>query len=159
YKLFSQKAQLILETGKEQRKYLYPLDENRFSLYLSIPFCPTRCLYCYFPSLNIIRYGYLIEDSIDRLIYEINKIGELMAKKSVSTVYIGGVTPSAIPAYQLEKIIQAIYDNFHRDDIKEITVEAGRPDTIDAEMLKMLKRNKVDRISINPQTMNDNTLK
>ncbi len=159
YKLFSQKAHLILDIGKEQRKYLYPLDENRFSLYLSIPFCPTRCLYCSFPSLNINRYGYLIKDYIDRLIYEINKIGELMAKKSISTVYIGGGTPSAVPPYQLEKIIQAIYDNFHRDDIKEITVEAGRPDTIDTEMLKMLKRNKVDRISINPQTMNDNTLK
>ena len=63
------------------------------------------------------------------------------------------------PHNQLEKIIQAIYDNFDRDNIKEITVEAGRPDTIDNEMLKMLKENKVDRISINPQTMNDNTLK
>lgn len=159
YKLFSQKAQLILDIAKEQRQYLCPLDENRFSLYLSIPFCPTRCLYCSFPSLSIGRYGPLVEDYVDKLIYELNKVGELMANKIISTVYIGGGTPSSIPVYQLDRIIQAIYKNFHRDDIEEITVEAGRPDTIDAKLLNMLKENRIDRISINPQTMNDNTLK
>ncbi|HSH35804.1 coproporphyrinogen dehydrogenase HemZ [Schnuerera sp.] len=159
YKLYSQKAELILDIGKEQRQYLYPLDRDRFSLYISIPFCPTRCLYCSFPSLSIKKYEHLVEDYVDKLIYEINRIGELMKNKTISTVYIGGGTPSAISPKYLEKIIQAIYKNFPRGSIQELTVEAGRPDTIDIQMLKMLNRNNVERISINPQTMNDSTLK
>lgn len=159
YKLFHQKANLILNIGKEQRKYLYPLDDNRFSLYVSIPFCPTRCLYCSFPSLSIGKYGDFVDIYVDKLVYEIDRIGELMKNKTISTVYIGGGTPSAISSKDLEKIIHSIYNNFDRKDIEEITVEAGRPDTINVEMLRMLKRNDIDRISINPQTMNDSTLK
>ncbi len=159
YKLFPEKANLILNIGKKQRKYLYPLDENRFSLYVSIPFCPTRCLYCSFPTCSIDRYIDYVDRYTDNLIYEIDKISELMKNKSISTVYIGGGTPTTIPVNQLEKIIQAIYKDFGKSNIEEITVEAGRPDTINRKMLEMLNRNKVDRISINPQTMNDSTLK
>ncbi len=82
-----------------------------------------------------------------------------MKGKSISTVYIGGGTPTAIPRENLEKIILSIYDNFSKESIEEITVEAGRPDTINREVLNMLNRNKINRISINPQTMNDKTLK
>ncbi|MBZ2173963.1 coproporphyrinogen dehydrogenase HemZ [Schnuerera sp. xch1] len=159
YKIFSEKANLILNIAHKQRNHIHPLDKNRFSLYVSIPFCPTRCLYCSFPSCNIGKYGYLVDKYTDNLIYEINRIAELMSGKSISTVYIGGGTPSAIPNKNLEKIIKTIYKNFGRNNIDEITVEAGRPDTIDVGLLKMLKENEVDRISINPQTMNDSTLK
>ncbi|GFN36319.1 coproporphyrinogen dehydrogenase HemZ [Tepidimicrobium xylanilyticum] len=159
YRLDLNKAQLILDIGKKQRKYLYPLTNNRFSLYISIPFCPTRCLYCSFPSLNINRYRDKVDDYIDKLIYEIERVGEIMSNKTITTVYIGGGTPSAISTSQLERVIQAVYENFHEDTIKEFTVEAGRPDTINNCMLKMLKENRIDRISINPQTMNDSTLK
>lgn len=159
YKISQEKIQLMLDIGKGQRKHLYPLDENRFSLYISIPFCPTRCLYCSFPSVNIKRYLNEVNNYTDKLIYEINNIGKTMAGKSISTVYIGGGTPTAIPPKNLEKIITSVYHNFSRDEIEEFTVEAGRPDTIDYDKLSMLRRNKIDRISINPQTMNDSSLK
>lgn len=159
YKISFEKAQLILDICKSQRKYLYPLDENIFSLYISIPFCPTRCLYCSFPSCSINRYSEYVDEYTNKLIYEIDNIKELMKDKLISTIYIGGGTPTAIPIDNLEKIILNVYKNFGRENIDEITVEAGRPDTINKEVLNMLNRNKVDRISINPQTMNDNTLR
>ena len=159
YKISLEKVQLILDICKSQRKYLYPLDENKFSLYISIPFCPTRCLYCSFPSCSINRYSEYVDEYTDKLIYEIDNIKKLMNGKSISTVYIGGGTPTAIPVENLEKIILNVYKNFGRDNIEEITVEAGRPDTINKEVLNMLNRNKVERISINPQTMNDKTLR
>lgn len=159
YKISPKKVQLILDISKKQRKYLYPLDQNKFSLYISIPFCPTRCLYCSFPSCNINTYAKYVDEYTDKLIYEIDSIGKIMKNKSISTVYIGGGTPTAIPMSNLEKIILNIYKNFGRENIQEITVEAGRPDTINKEVLNMLNTNAIDRISINPQTMNDNTLK
>ena len=159
YKISREKINLIMDICKVQRQYLYPLDENRFSLYIGIPFCPSRCLYCSFPSCNINKYSKYVDEYTDKLIYEIDSIRALMKGKSISTVYIGGGTPTAIPIENLENIILAIYKNFNRDNIEEITVEAGRPDTISKEMLKMLNKNNIDRISINPQTMNDNTLK
>ena len=159
YKISSEKVNLILNICKRQRKYLYPLNENRFSLYIDIPFCPSRCLYCSFPSCNINKYSKYVDEYTDKLIYEINNIKDIMRGKSISTVYIGGGTPTAIPMENLDRIILSIYDNFGRENIEEITVEAGRPDTISKEMLKMLNKNNIDRISINPQTMNDNTLK
>ncbi|MCF6461361.1 coproporphyrinogen dehydrogenase HemZ [Clostridium sp. Cult3] len=159
YRLFSDKARLILDICKRQRKYIYPLDESRFSLYVSIPFCPTRCLYCSFPTCNVSKYGEYIDEYTDRLIYEISMIGDMMKGKNISTVYFGGGTPTAIPVNNLENIIQSVYKYFGYDNIKEITVEAGRPDTIDRQMLEMLNQNNVERISINPQSMNDHTLK
>lgn len=159
YKLNMDKAELILEIGKRQRKHIYPLDKDRFSLYISIPFCPTRCLYCSFPSLPISKYEDCVKQYLDKLIYEIHRISELMKGKQINTVYIGGGTPTAIPPAELEKIIQSVYLRFGEKDIKEFTVEAGRPDTITEEYLKMLNANKIDRISINPQTMNNETLK
>lgn len=158
YRLFDEKAELLLKVAKKQRKHIYPLDENRFSLYIAIPFCPTRCLYCSFPSVGIEKYGHLVDEYTDKLIYELDSMGEIAKSKHISTAYIGGGTPTAIPYKNLERIIQAVYRNFGRENIEEFTVEAGRPDTIDEEVLLMLKENKVDRISINPQTMNDSTL-
>ena len=159
YKLAPNKAKIIINISKKQRKYIYPLDKDRFSLYVSIPFCPTRCVYCSFPSVPVDKYSSFIEDYTETLIWEINKIKELMEGKFINTVYIGGGTPTAIPIKNLEKIIEAIYSNFGVEHIKEFTVEAGRPDTINKEVLTMLNRHDIDRISINPQTMNDETLK
>lgn len=158
YRLFDEKAELLLKVAKKQRKHIYPLDENRFSLYIAIPFCPTRCLYCSFPSVGIEKYSHLVDEYTDKLIYELDSMGEIAKSKHISTAYIGGGTPTAIPYKNLERIIQAVYRNFGRENIEEFTVEAGRPDTINEEVLLMLKENKVDRISINPQTMNDSTL-
>lgn len=159
YKISKEKTDLVWDICKKQRQYLYPLDEKRFSLYIGIPFCPSRCLYCSFPALNIKRYENLIDEYTEKLIYEIKNIKSLMGHRTISTVYIGGGTPTSIPRRNLEKIILNVYENFSRSKIKEITVEAGRPDTINSSMLNMLHRNKINRISINPQTMNDETLK
>lgn len=159
YKLFINKAELLLNVAKTQREYICHLDINRYSLYVSIPFCPSRCLYCSFPALPIRKYENYIKEYTSKLIYEIEEISKLMKGKKINTVYIGGGTPTAIPPNELEKIIQTIYNKFGAKDIKEFTVEAGRPDTITQEYLTMLNRNKINRISINPQTMNDETLK
>ncbi|CAK7022412.1 coproporphyrinogen dehydrogenase HemZ [Tissierella sp.] len=159
YKLSFDKAKLILDIGRKQREYIYPLNKDRYSLYVSIPFCPTRCLYCSFPALPIGRYENHIKEYTLKVIYEIEQISEMMKGKKINTVYIGGGTPTAIPLMELEKIIQAIYYRFGEKNIKEFTVEAGRPDTITKEYLTMLYKNEVGRISINPQTMNDDTLK
>ena len=159
YRLDLRKANLLVDIGKRQRKYIYPMDDDRFSLYISIPFCPSRCIYCSFPSVPISRYADMVTEYRDRLIREIEGIGKLMAGHRINTVYIGGGTPTAIPAADLDRIIRSVYKVFGRKSIGEFTVEAGRPDTITREMLNMLKGNDIGRISINPQTMNDDTLK
>lgn len=159
YKLYNSKAKLILDIGKRQRKHIYPLDKKRFSLYISIPFCPTRCLYCSFPTLPLGRFQNYVEEYVSNLIYEIKCIKRLTEGMNINTVYIGGGTPTAIPPVEMEKIIQEIYNSFGENNIREFTIEAGRPDTITEEYLKVLYKNNIDRISINPQTMNDETLK
>ena len=158
YELNKEKAELLMEITKIQRKYIYPLDKDKFSLYISIPFCPTICSYCSFSSLGINKYGHMIESYVNNLIYEIESVSELVSKEKINTVYIGGGTPTAIPPMYLNKIIEAVYKNFGTN-IMEFTVEAGRPDTINKEILLMLNKNKISRISINPQTMVDDTLK
>ncbi len=159
YKLYIDKARLILNIGKKQGEYIYPLNNDRYSLYVSVPFCPTRCLYCSFPALPIVRYENYVKEYVSKVIYEIENISRLMVGKKINTVYIGGGTPTAIPPIELEKIIQTIYNKFGQKNIKEFTVEAGRPDTITKDYLRMLNKNKVGRISINPQTMNNDTLR
>lgn len=159
YRLYPNKAKLILNIGKKQRKYIEPLDKDRYSLYVSIPFCPTRCLYCSFPALPIGRYERYVTEYTSRVIHEIQSISLLMKGKKINTVYIGGGTPTSIPPKELEKIIQVIYSKFGEENINEFTVEAGRPDTITKDYLIMLNKNKIGRISINPQTMNNDTLK
>ena len=159
YKLDIRKAKLILDIAKRQRSYIYPLDKDRYSLYVSIPFCPTRCLYCSFPALPIDRYKDYVKEYTIKVIDEIKSIKNMMEGRKINTVYIGGGTPTAISPMELERIIQAIYREFGEKNIREITVEAGRPDTITREYLEMLSKNNIGRISINPQTMNDKTLK
>lgn len=159
YILDVDKAKLIINIAREQKDYIYPMDKDRYSLYIGIPFCPTRCTYCSFASLPIDRYRPYVDEYIEKLIYEIRVTGDLLKDKKLNTVYIGGGTPTSIPVNSLDRIIKSLYENFEMDAIKEFTVEAGRPETINKDMLKMLKSHKVDRISINPQTMNDRTLK
>lgn len=158
YKLSKENAKLIIDISKRQNKFIYPINKDRYSLYISIPFCPTRCIYCSFPSLPIKKFNTQISSYINTLIYELKGLSGIMRGKELNSVYIGGGTPTSISTIELEKIIQTVYREFG-EDIKEFTVEAGRPDTINKENLKMLKDNNINRISINPQTMNDKTLK
>ena len=156
YKLNMDKANLIIKVADKQMDYLYPINKDKYSLYVGIPFCPTRCSYCSFPTMALNKY---VDEYIEKLVYEIVSIKDIMHNKNINTVYIGGGTPTSIPNSSLERIIKTIYNSFGEKNIKEFTVEAGRPDTIDLEVLEMLKKQNINRISINPQTMNDVTLK
>ncbi len=158
YKLHESKANLTLDIALAEKEILDKVDYNKFSLYVNIPFCPTRCLYCSFLSNPIDKYGDLVDTYTDKLIYEIHKIKVLLKDKTIDTVYIGGGTPTALPAKNLDKIIKNIYEAFGKEHIREFTVEAGRPDTITKDMLLMLHQNDIKRISINPQTMCEKTL-
>lgn len=158
YKLHNSKAILLSNISSIQRKHLHPIDKKKYSLYISIPFCPSICSYCSFSSLPISRYYDIVEEYVNKLISEIKATSEFMTGKKLHTVYIGGGTPTSISTLYLAKIIDAIYKYFG-EHVIEFTVEAGRPDTIGKEVLIMLKEKGIHRISINPQTMEDSTLK
>ncbi len=159
YRISDEKLEFIIGISRGERKYLYPLDSQRYSIYISIPFCPSKCLYCSFPSASIARYKDSLDSYTEKLIRELELVSESLDKTKISTVYIGGGTPTALDLKNLEAIIGAVKRIFKRENIEEFTVEAGRPDTLNKEYLDMLKRNKIDRISINPQTMRDDSLK
>lgn len=145
----------------KQNDLLKKKAENSFSLYISIPFCASRCSYCSFISHDIAKSKKLIPDYIEYLIKEIEYTGKIAKEKNMKlqTVYIGGGTPTVLEAEQLSVIIEAIHRNFDTSDLLEFTVEAGRPDTITKEKLIAIKQGGADRISINPQTLNDDVLK
>ena len=135
--------------------------DNSFSLYLSVPFCPTRCSYCSFVSHSIEKAKDIIPQYVELLCEEL-KITAKIAKKlnlRLETVYVGGGTPTTLSAEQLECVLSTVRQNFDMSCVREFTVEAGRPDTIDYDKLLTIKQNGVTRISINPQTMNDEVLK
>ena len=134
---------------------------DSFSLYVSIPFCPSRCNYCSFVSHSVEKAGELIPDYVDHLCQEIEVTANIVKELGLrlETVYVGGGTPTAISAELLKKVLSAIRSNFDLSHIREFTVEAGRPDTVTKEKLKVIKNCGATRISINPQTMNDDVLK
>lgn len=143
-----------------ENKVINEADIRSFSLYISIPFCPTRCSYCSFVSHSVESAKKLIPDYVKFLCDEIRETAEL-AKQSrlqLETVYIGGGTPTSLSAEYLKEITDALNDAFNMAQVKEFTVEAGRPDTIDEEKLLVLKNAGVTRISINPQTFRDSVL-
>ncbi|WP_432401224.1 coproporphyrinogen dehydrogenase HemZ [Wukongibacter sp. M2B1] len=161
YKIKEEKIKLVTEVALCERKHIYPINEDLVSLYISIPFCPTRCVYCSFPS-NPIRDGSSkVDEYLQALKNEISETSSLLYDygKRIETIYIGGGTPTTLSAKQLDMLINTILKSFDVTSLKEFTVEAGRPDTIDKYKLKTLKLNGVERISINPQTMNVETLK
>ncbi|MEE0946459.1 MAG: coproporphyrinogen dehydrogenase HemZ [Acutalibacteraceae bacterium] len=155
-----EKISLCRETHNSEEKIIALSKVNSFSLYVSIPFCPTRCSYCSFVSHAVEKADKLIPEYIDRLCQEIEYTADIAKslQLNLETVYIGGGTPTTLTAQQLDRVISKIYDCFNTEKMREFTVEAGRPDTITEEKLLVLKKHKVDRISINPQTMNDEVL-
>lgn len=160
YLVSGQKADLLIRTEKNEQKILQ-LSENRsYSLYVSIPFCPTRCSYCSFVSHAIDRAKKLIPQYLELLCQELEYTAKIANDLSLKleTVYIGGGTPTTLTAKELKRLIDCIEKNFDTAHAREFTVEAGRPDTIDAQKLKVLKNSSVTRISINPQTLNDEVL-
>ena len=160
YYIMDEKIDLSLEIAKRERIFIYPIDKNKISLYVGIPFCPTRCYYCSFPANPLKQFGHLRKEYVDKLIEEIKGLSKILkdTNKEIETLYIGGGTPTALEKEELDTLITALFKELDLSRIKEFTVEAGRPDTITREKLEVLKKHNVDRISINPQTMNDETL-
>ena len=160
YFISDEKIDLALSIAKRERKFIYPIDENKVSLYVSIPFCPTRCYYCSFPANSLKQFGGLKPTYVAKLLEEVDGVAKLLEEqnKSIETLYIGGGTPTTLSPEEMDTLIKGLFERFDLSNIKEFTVEAGRPDTINREMLEVLKKNNVDRISINPQSMNDETL-
>lgn len=157
----NEKIALSRETEHNERKILELSRPESFSLYVGIPFCPSRCSYCSFVMASIERAEKLIEPYTKLLCEEIKRTAEIANKLGLrlETVYFGGGTPTTLSAEQLDTVLRTVNKSFDMSTCREFTVEAGRPDTIDIAKLLALKENKVDRISINPQTTNDEVLK
>lgn len=157
----NEKIALSRETEHNERKILELSKPESFSLYVGIPFCPSRCSYCSFVMASIERAEKLIEPYTKLLCEEIKRTAEIANKLGLrlETVYFGGGTPTTLSAEQLDTVLRTVNKSFDMSTCREFTVEAGRPDTIDSAKLFALKENKVDRISINPQTTNDEVLK
>lgn len=154
------KAEMSLEIAKRERELLSRIDyEDGYSLYIGIPFCPTTCLYCSFTSYPISKWVRRVDEYLDALEKEIDFTAEHFENKKLNTVYFGGGTPTTLTAEQLERILSKVNASFDLRYLQEFTVEAGRPDSVTREKLDVLKRQGVTRISINPQTMKQETLK
>ncbi len=154
FKVSKEKAETAWEVTKNQSKM--EINDNLVDLYLNIPFCTSKCYYCSFISLPIAQCMQFVEPYVEALIKELKAVKEIINKKNyfVKTIYIGGGTPTALSAEQLDRILREL-----TYPVSEFTVEAGRPDTITKEKLDVLKKHRVTRISINPQTFSNKTLR
>ena len=154
-----EKALLGIDIAKRERDLLKEIHyEGGYSLYIGIPFCPTTCLYCSFTSYPIAAFRRQVDAYVDAVIKEMDYVAENFKDKVLDTVYIGGGTPTTLEPEQLDRLITALKSKFDFSTVKEFTVEAGRADSITREKLEVLYRHQVSRISVNPQTMKQETL-
>lgn len=160
YLVSEKKAKLCSQVAQKEREVLSGIDyQKEYSLYVGIPFCPSRCLYCSFPSYPIGSCQNLVDAYLDALLREMDYVAHANKNRQLTAVYIGGGTPTSLHTGQLERLLEALERQFDLSHVREFTVEAGRPDSISHEKLQVMKGHPVTRISINPQTMNDETLK
>ena len=155
-----EKLDLLFTTMEHELEIRASSRPNSVSLYISIPFCPSRCSYCTFTSHSVEKAAKLIPQYVELLCGELKDIAVLIDEIGLhlETVYMGGGTPTVLTAKQLDRVLSTVNESFDMTGVRELTVEAGRPDTITAEKLAVLKKNGVGRISINPQTMDDEVL-
>jgi oxygen-independent coproporphyrinogen-3 oxidase len=160
YRLSEEKTRLAAEVAVNEEKYL-TVQPNSVSIYIGIPFCTSRCLYCSFPSVSTERCGGLTADYLKALESEIRWAANWIKRHGalLDTVYIGGGTPTALPEQELGTLLEALVPLLPMESVREYTVEAGRPDTISRQKLQIMKKAGVSRISINPQTLHDSTLR
>lgn len=159
YKCSDEKTKLSLEVAKRERSLLNRLDyENGYSLYIGIPFCPTTCLYCSFTSYPLGMWKKEVDSYLDAMIKELEFVADRFSDKVLDTIYVGGGTPTTLDEFQLDRLLGKVEELFDLSHLKEITVEAGRPDSITKEKLEVIKKHNISRISINPQTMKQETL-
>ena len=154
-----EKTALAITIANRERELLKDIDyEKGYSLYVGIPFCPSICLYCSFSSSPLQRWKDQVDAYLDALLKELDFISEAMKDRTLDTIYIGGGTPTTLEPEQLERLLGHINARFQVYQVKEYTVEAGRPDSITREKLQAIRKFPVTRISVNPQTMNQATL-
>lgn len=161
YHMSEEKIALSIDIAKRERALLSKLDyEDGFSLYIGIPFCPSTCLYCSFTSYPLGAWRTRVDDYLDALERELDFAKEIYGHKKLNSVYIGGGTPTTLEPQQLHRLICMVEQRFDFSHLLEYTIEAGRPDSITREKLAAIRSHEeVDRISVNPQTMKDETLR
>ena len=161
YYVTPQRRELAVHCSESTVKAASLLDEKDLSLYIGIPFCPTRCSYCSFVSRTIGKRTELLDPYLKALMEEMRLTGRLLEKsgRRVRTIYIGGGTPTTLTASQMAGLLDAVKDSFDLSRCLEFTVEGGRPDTLNAEKLRTIRSHGADRMSINPQTMEDHVLR
>lgn len=149
YLASEEKARLCTETVQKEKELLkaFPYKEG-YSLYIGIPFCPSTCLYCSFTSYSIDQFENIVQDYLEALLTELDFVAKTYAHKELQTMYIGGGTPTSLKEEDLEYLLYEVNKRFPFSKIQEITVEAGRPDSLNFEKLKILKKYGVTRISI-----------
>lgn len=160
YDVTPERAALCRDTSLVTLDIEKSLGERDICLYVGIPFCPTRCSYCSFVSQSVEKSMKLIEPFVDALMKELEALASTVNSLGlrIISIYMGGGTPTTLSAEQLDRLCTALEDSFDLSHLREYTVEAGRPDTITAKKLKVLKAHGVDRVSVNPQTMVDSVL-
>ena len=160
-KVQQKKIDLALAVMERENRIIELSSDNSFSLYVSIPFCPSRCSYCSFVSHSIANAQELIEPYVELLCKELEYTGSVAKELGLrlESVYFGGGTPTTLSPSQLDALLGTIERSFDLSTVREYTVEAGRPDTVTREKLDTLLLHNVSRISINPQTFNDDVLK
>lgn len=161
YFVSPQRRKLAVACSQSTVKAMEQLRPGDLSLYVGIPFCPTRCTYCSFVSRTVGKKTELLEPYLAALLSEIRQTGLLLRNSGhrVRTLYIGGGTPTTLTAQQLARLMDAVNESFDLSDCIEYTVEGGRPDTLNAEKLQTIKSHGANRMSINPQTMEDAVLR
>ncbi len=159
YRLSHDKTLELYHIAKIQRRYLN-VDNDKISLYISIPFCASRCVYCSFPSYTLDKNHQFIEKYIERVCLDLEHVKKYLEKynREIDVIYVGGGTPAVLDERLFNKLLTKINDVVNNKQVKEYTVEAGRPEFITDELLDVFTAHGVNRISINPQTMNDKTL-
>ena len=161
YFVTAERRQLAIDCSKSTVNATRQMDKNDISLYIGIPFCPTRCSYCSFVSRTVGKNTDLLDPYLHALYQEMEQTGKLLANsgKSVRTIYIGGGTPTTLSTEQMAELLDRVKDTFDLRRCIEFTVEGGRPDTLDAQKLAAIYQHGADRMSINPQTMQDEVLR
>ena len=161
YRVSPSRADLAMDCAHAALSVLHSLEPHQLSLYVGIPFCPTRCAYCSFISADVKGALALVEPYVDALCREIQEAGEQLRQNGVTikTAYMGGGTPTTLSAQQLHRVLTHMEQHLPLESCVEFTVEAGRPDTITQEKLEVLRAHRIHRISINPQTMENSVLR
>ena len=161
YYVTPERRQLALDCSEATVRAYRKLESSDVSLYIGIPFCPTRCAYCSFVSRSVGKRTELLQPYLQALLQELEVTGRLLKQsgKQIRSIYIGGGTPTTLSAAQLGQLMDAVQANFDLSRCLEFTVEGGRPDTLDLEKLTVIRQHGADRMSINPQTMIDSVLR